>query len=52
MSPRRVYEEKRRFILLVGSSSDDRDKSRSPSGGVYRDLYNSFDGPPRLNTIN
>ena len=28
MSPRHVFEEKRRFDFSVGSSSDDRDKSR------------------------
>ena len=52
MSPRRASEEKCCFISPIGSSSNNRDKSRGPSGAVNRDRYNSFDGPPRLNTFN
>ena len=51
MRPPRAYEEKRCFDSSIGSSSYDRDKSRSPSITINRDRYNSLDGPLRLNEI-
>ena len=51
MRPSRACEENRHFIAFVGSSSDDRDKSRGPSIAINRDRYKSLDGPSRLNEI-
>ena len=44
-------EEKSRFIVSVGSRSDDRDKLRSPPITINHDHYNSLNGPSRLNVI-
>ena len=49
MSSRGACERKRRFNSSVGSSSDDRDKSKGPSGALNLDRYNSVNGPLRLN---
>ena len=51
MRPCRALEIRRRFDSSVGSSSDDRDKSRGPLIGMNHDRYNSLDGPLRLNVI-
>ena len=44
MHPRCACEDVRRFITSVGSPSDDRDKSMSPSIVINLDRYNSVDG--------
>ena len=51
MRPRRARKRWHRFDSSVGSSFDDRDKSRRSPIGINRDRYNSLDGPLRLNTI-
>ena len=51
MTPRRSCEEKRLFILPVGSSSDDRNKIKGPSGALNLNCYNLVDGLLRLNFI-
>ena len=52
MSSRSACERRHCFNSSVGSSFDDRDKSKGPSGAVNRDRYNSVDGQLRLNAFN
>ena len=44
MCPRHACEEVRRFIVSVGSPSDDRDKSMSAPIAINLDRYNSVYG--------
>ena len=51
MRPRHKCEEKCRFDSSVGSSPDDRNKSRGLSIVINHDRYNTLDGPLILKVI-
>ena len=51
MPSRRTKKRRHHFDSSVGSSSDDCDKIKGPSGAINCEHYNSLDGPLRLNFI-